>query len=305
MSKARATRATRPIIPGSGSTVPRRQLGRYLRDLRQQAGLTIAEVARLIGRGASTVQRLETGTADSIQVEDVEAICQVLGADAITTAALIGLAQQGNSKSWYHKYGDLIPISFDVYMGLESATAALTSYEELVPGLLQTPDYARTLLRLGYPDEPDSDIARRVEMRIRRQKVLITRKTRPATVDVLIDESALHRAVGGPRIMSAQSRHLADMSTRPNITIRILPYKAGVPLGELSGPFTILDFPAGPHGDPIEPSVVYVEGFRGAMYFTDENDIRAYRVAHELGRVALTTQASRDLLRRTAREYAA
>ncbi|GAB2700395.1 helix-turn-helix domain-containing protein [Nocardia thraciensis] len=286
-----------------GSTVPRRQLGRYLRDLRQQAGMTIAEVARLIERGASTVQRLETGGAGTIQLEDVEAICQVVGADPTITEALKGLAQQGSTTSWYHQYGDLIPVSFDVYMGLESAAATWTSYVELVPGILQTPDYARVLYRIGHPGDLDNEISRRVEMRIRRQ-ILITRKTRPAAVDVILDESVLHRIVGNRRIMAAQLRHLADLSTRSNIEIRILPHSAGIPLGELTGPFIILDFGIGPNRLPIEPSVVYVESYRGALYYEEERDVRAYRDAHRaLGRVALTTQTSRDLLRKTAREY--
>ncbi|WP_280382415.1 helix-turn-helix domain-containing protein [Nocardia wallacei] len=288
-----------------GSTVPRRQLGRYLRDLRQQAGMTIVEIARLIERGASTVQRLETGTADRIRLRDVEAICRVVGADPTITEALKGLAQQGNTKSWYHQYGDLIPVSFDVYMGLESAASALASYQELVPGLLQIPSYARMLYRIGHLDESDSEIARRVEMRIRRQ-ILISRKTRPATVDVILDESALRRVVGDRRIMAAQLRHLADMSTRPNITIRVLPHAAGIPLGELTGPFTVLDFATGPGGKPIEPAVVYVEGYRGAMYFEEAVDVHAYRATFEaLGRVALSPEASRDMLRKMAREYAA
>lgn len=289
----------------SGSTVPRRQLGRYLRDLRQQAGMTIAEVARLVQRGASSVQRLEAGTNERIRLCDVEEICRVVGADETTTEALKGLAQQGNTKSWYHQYGDLIPASFDVYMGLESAAASLTSYLELVPGILQTPEYARALYRTGHPDESDSEIARRVELRIRRQ-ILIKRKTSPARINAVLDETVLRRMVGDRRIMAAQLRHLADLSTKENITIRILPYSAGVPLGELTGPFIILDFATGQDGIPLEPSVVYVESYRGAMYYEEEVDVRAYRTAHEaLGRVALTTQASRDLLRKMAREYAA
>ena len=117
-----------------GSTLPRRQLGRYLRELRQGAGLTIAELARRIERGATTVQRLETGSADRIRLWDIEAISRVCGADETTIEALKGLAQQGNSKNWWHQYGDLIPLNFDVYMGLEAGAVKLTYFPELVPG---------------------------------------------------------------------------------------------------------------------------------------------------------------------------
>ncbi len=210
----------------TGSTVPRRQLGRYLRDLRQQSGMTIAEVARRIERGASTVQRLETGEADRIRVGDVEALCQVLGASETETAALRGLAQRGNTKSWWHEYGDLIPANFDVYIGLESAAVTLTLFQELVPGLVQTADYTRALIRSVHLYDPDSEITRRVEMRMRRQ-VMITRRAQPAALDIVLDESALHRVIGNRRIMATQLRHLADVGTKPNITIRVCPTPPG------------------------------------------------------------------------------
>ncbi|WP_280397002.1 helix-turn-helix domain-containing protein [Nocardia carnea] len=287
-----------------GSTLPRRQVGRYLRDLRQGAGLTIAELARRIERGATTVQRLETGAAERIRLWDIEAICRVCGADETTLDALKGLAQQGNSKSWWHQYGDLIPLNFDVYMGLEAGARKLTSFQELVPGLLQIPDYARTLTRLAHPLEPESEIARRVELRGRRQ-IMLTKKNDPVPFVVILDESVLHRVIGSRRVMGAQLRHLADMSTRANIDLRILPFGSGVPLGDLTGPFTILDFEVRAGVDPIEPPVVYAEGYTGAMYFDDLRVIERYRGAPAaLWRVALTMQDSRQLLREKAREFA-
>ncbi|WP_280507077.1 helix-turn-helix domain-containing protein [Nocardia flavorosea] len=287
-----------------GSTLPRRQVGRYLRELRQGAGLTIAELARRIERGATTVQRLETGTAERIRLWDIDAICRVCGADETTSGALKGLAQQGNTKSWWHQYGDLIPLNFDVYMGLEAAARKLTSFQELVPGLLQTPDYAWTLTRLAHPSEPDSEIARRVELRGRRQ-IMLTKKNDPVPFDVILDESVLHRVIGSRRIMEAQLRRLADLGTRTNIDIRILPFGVGVPLGDLTGPFTILDFEHPATAGSIDPPVVYAEGYTGAMYFDDLELIERYRRAHAgLWRVALGEQDSRKLLREKAREVA-
>lgn len=287
-----------------GSSLPRRQVGRYLRDLRQGAGLTIAELARRIERGATTVQRLETGATDRIRLWDIEAICRVCGADETTIDALKGLAQQGNSKSWWHQYGDLIPLDFDVYMGLEAGARKLASFQELVHGMLQIPDYARTLTRIVHPAEPDSEIARRVEMRGRRQ-IMLTKKSDPVSIDVILDESVLHRVIGSRRIMEAQLRHLADIGTRQNVDIRVLPFDAGVPLGDLTGPFTILDFAAPADTGPIEPPVVYAEGYTGDMYFEDPDVVEQFRTAHaHLRRVALTTQDSRQLLREKAREFA-
>ncbi|NKY55884.1 helix-turn-helix domain-containing protein [Nocardia flavorosea] len=287
-----------------GSTLPRRQVGRYLRELRQGAGLTIAELARRIERGATTVQRLETGTAERIRLWDIDAICRVCGADDTTSNALKGLAQQGNTKSWWHQYGDLIPLDFDVYMGLEAGARKLTSFQELVHGMLQIPDYARTLTRIVHPSEPDSEIARRVELRWRRQ-IMLTKKNDPLPIDVILDESVLHRVIGNRRIMEAQLRHLADIGTRPNIDIRVLPFGAGVPLGDLTGPFTILDFVNPVSAGPVEPPVVYAEGFIGDMYFEEPDVVQQFREAHaNLRRVALTAQDSRQLLREKAREFA-
>ncbi|MGI5221710.1 helix-turn-helix domain-containing protein [Nocardia sp. CA-290969] len=287
-----------------GSTLPRRQVGRYLRDLRQGAGLTIAELARRIERGATTVQRLETGAAERIRLWDIEAICRVCGADETTLEALKGLAQQGNGKSWWHQYGDLIPLDFDVYMGLEAGARKLTTFQELVHGMLQTPDYARTLTRIVHPDEPDAEIARRVEMRGRRQ-IMLTKKSSPLPIDVILDESVLHRMIGSRRIMAAQLRHLADMGTRQNVDIRVLPFGAGVPLGDLTGPFTILDFPDPVGAAATEPSVVYAEGYIGDMYLEDPDVVERFRTAHaKMRRVALSPQDSRQLLREKAREFA-
>ncbi|MGW0178651.1 helix-turn-helix domain-containing protein [Nocardia sp. NPDC003345] len=287
-----------------GSTLPRRQVGRYLRDLRQGAGLTIAELARRIERGATTVQRLETGSAERIRLWDIEAICRVCGADTTTIDALKGLAQQGNSKSWWHQYGDLIPLNFDVYMGLEAGARKLTSFAELVPGLLQIPDYARTLTRLAHPSAPDNEIARRIELRVRRQ-IMLTKKNDPVPIDVILDESVLHRVIGSRRTMEAQLRHMADLGCRTNIDIRILRFGAGIPLGDMTGPFVILDFADSSAGDPIEPPVVYAEGYTGDMYFEDPEVVERYRNAHaDLRRVALNAQDSRQLLREKAREFA-
>ncbi|MFD0361364.1 helix-turn-helix domain-containing protein [Nocardia sp. GCM10030253] len=292
--------AFKPEISVS-STVPRRQLGRHLRELRQQTGMSIAQVAKLIERGATTLQRLESGTADRIRLWDIEALCRVLGADEMTTEGLKGLAQQGNTESWWHEYGDLIPEDFDVYIGLESAASMLTSFQELVPGLFQTPSYAEALIRAVYPDDPAAEITRRVEMKMHRQK-LITRKGHPATVDVVLDESVLHRMVGSPKTMADQLRYLADLGTRPNVTIRVLPYSAGVPLGDLTGPFTIVDFDADSKGKQ-EPSVVYVENYTGDIYLERPDSVDRYRSAHaSISHVALAVQPSRDLLRRVAKE---
>jgi transcriptional regulator with XRE-family HTH domain len=290
----------------TSSTLPRRQLGRYLRDWRTQAGMTIAEASKLMEWGASTLQRLEKGQADRIRTIDIQELCRIYGIPDELADGLKGLAQQAVVKSWWHAYGDLIPESFDVYVGLEASAQQLTSYQsELVLGLLQTADYAMALNRLGYPEDSDAELERRVQLRLQRQ-ALITRKASPATVDVVLHEAVLRRVVGGAKVMAVQLRHLADLSTRNNVSLRILPFAAGVPLGVSTGPFTILEFGTDGKGQPIDPPVVYAEGFTGDLYLERGADVRRYDRAHEcLQRSALDIQPSRHLLRQVAKEYVA
>ncbi|PPJ29017.1 XRE family transcriptional regulator [Nocardia nova] len=290
-----------------GSTVPRRQLGRYLRDLRSQTGMTLHEVAQKAEISASTVQRYEHGRFPAkLRSADIRELCAVLGADETLTAALEGLAQQANAQNWWHEYDDVIPQDFDVYMGLEAAAERLVVYSpDAVIGLLQTPDYARVLTLGVYPDATPEEIAQRVHMRMRRQS-LITRRRGAAELGVVLGEAAIRRVVGGPRVMAAQLRRLADMSTMPNVSLRILPFSAGMPLGVAFNRFILLRFGNDAKGHPMEPPIVYLEHSTGGMYLEKPNDVRHYTEAYQvMEQAALDERASRDLCRRVAREFAA
>ncbi|WP_312033458.1 helix-turn-helix transcriptional regulator [Nocardia veterana] len=287
-----------------GSTLPRRQLGRYLRNGREECGLTLHQAAALIQRSASTLQRMERGMVAHLREVDIEALCRLYGFDDDHTVAMKALAAQGNELSWWCEYGDLLPPNFDFYVGLEASARRLTTYEpELVPGLLQTPAYASVLFHTGYPADSAEEHARRVQLRMRRQ-TRITRKHRPATLDVILRESVLRCMVGGPKTMAAQLKHLADVSTRPNINVHILPFAAGLPLGEPIGPFVILEFGTDRSGNAEEPPVVYTECFTGGLYLAKPTTVRRYHRAYEdLRRSVLDAVASRSLLRQMAKEY--
>ncbi|MCA1709618.1 MAG: helix-turn-helix domain-containing protein, partial [Actinobacteria bacterium] len=149
----------------TGSTVPRRQLGRYLRDLRGQARLTVRAAAATLEWSEGKIWRIETGQT-GMRSLDVEAMCRIYGASAETTEALMALAKETKARGWWHSYGDVIPEYFDVYIGLEESASHFSWYEsELVPGLLQTEDYARTVIRSGNPTVEDAEIERRVSVR--------------------------------------------------------------------------------------------------------------------------------------------
>ncbi|WP_454195820.1 helix-turn-helix domain-containing protein [Nocardia sp. Marseille-Q1738] len=288
----------------TGSTLPRRQLGRYLLEWRTRAGLTQVKAAELLEIGASSVQRLETGQNSRIKSRDIRAACDLYGVPKDLTEALIGLAKQANVKNWWHQYGDLIPKTFDFYVGLEAAAVKLVSYQpDLIPGLLQTADYDRALAPLAWPDETPEQWEQRVQIKQQRQNI-VTRKAQPVTLDVVIGEAALRRVAGNPAIMAAQLRHLADMSTRDNVTIRVLPFDAGFPGGISMPPFVILEFGETALGGQVEPPVVYLEAIVGDMYLEDATDLRLYNQRYDrIREAALDANASRSLLRQVAREH--
>ncbi|MBF6183518.1 helix-turn-helix domain-containing protein [Nocardia otitidiscaviarum] len=286
---------------GPGSSLPRRQLGRYLRRGRIEANLTLEQVGSEMEWSISKLGRIERGEIGKLTSRDVEALCGIVGFDAEMTAAMIGLNKQAAEKSWWHSFGDLIPEGFNVYVGLETSAHVMDVYRpDVVPGLLQTADYARALDRIYFPDDSEEEQERRVQLRCRRQTI-VTRKSNPTKVGVVLHESVLHTNVGGPAVMAAQLRHLADIGTRDNLAIRVLPFSAGLPVGTPTGPFVILDFATDRTGGP-EPTVVYVENFTGDMYFEGESDVRHYRAASAaLQRAALDEVTSRTLMRQVAR----
>ncbi|MFJ1460058.1 helix-turn-helix domain-containing protein [Nocardia sp. N2S4-5] len=288
----------------NGSTLPRRQLGRYLRNGREECGLTLQQAGALIQRSASTLQRIEKGMVANLREVDIEALCKLYGFDEEHTAAMKALAEQGTEESWWCEYGDVIPANFDFYVGLEAAAQQLITYEpELVPGLLQTPSYASALMHASHPEDSQEEHARRLQLRMRRQ-TRITRKHEPATLDVILRESVLHGMVGGPKVMAAQLKHLADIGTRSNINVQILPFSVGFPLGEAVGPFVIMEFGQHRNGQMIEPPVVYTECFTGGLYLTKPEAVRRYHQTYrDLRRSALDADASRARLRKMAKEY--
>jgi transcriptional regulator with XRE-family HTH domain len=187
----------------TGSTVPRRQLGRYLRDLRNRSRLTVRGAAQRLEWSEAKIWRIETGQT-SLRSLDVETMCRIYGAEPELAEALMGLARETKARGWWHSYGDVIPEYFDVYIGLEESAASLAWYEpELIPGLLQTADYTRTLIRGSDPAVHDDEVERRVQVRLARQ-ALLTRATRPPVLEVVLNEAVLRRPVGGRDVLLSQ-----------------------------------------------------------------------------------------------------
>lgn len=285
-------------------TVPRRQLGRHLRALRNEAKLTTKLAARALEWSEPKLWRIETGQT-ALRSLDVEAMCRVYGARAEVTAGLTQLAKETRAHGWWHAYDDVIPDWLNLYLGLEEAASQLFWYEsELVPGLLQTEGYARAVITSGHRDAEAGEITRRVQARLGRQ-ALLTRTTAPLTIGVLLNEAVLRRPVGGPGVMVGQLRQLADVALLPNVSIRVVPFRAGLHRGALTGPFVILRFPLNGDGQESEPPVVYVDGFIGALYLEKPNEVHRYHDAHaDIAATALDEPDSRSLILDAAKDHA-
>jgi transcriptional regulator with XRE-family HTH domain len=286
-----------------GSTVARRQLGRYLRDLRGQARLTVKAAAEALEWSEAKIWRIETGQT-SMRALDVEQMCRVYGAPAGFTESLMGLAKETKAKGWWLSYSDVIPEGFDVYIGLEEAAARLLWYEtELVPGLFQTADYARALIRADNRGVGDEEIERRVQLRIARQS-LITRIAAPPELRVVLNESILRRPVGGRDVMRAQLARLMGVSNRPNVALKVMPFGVGVHAGIMSGPFVVLEFPRNGAGQPSEPPMVYRDSFTGVLFLDKPGQIDRYSIAFtDIWTAALDEAASRDFIAKSVEDF--
>ncbi|WP_433711573.1 helix-turn-helix domain-containing protein [Nocardia sp. CA-084685] len=294
-------------MPGDESpTLLRRQLGRFLREKREGQGLAIQDAARAVQLSYNGLQRLETGRTVNPRRQDVRELCSLYEVDGDETKQAVDLASRAaaaKDEDGVTSLGGLFSDAFNMYVGMERSARRLTSYEVQVPGLLQTADYARALIGSFLYDGTRDEIERRVEVRLRRQ-VVVTRKATPLALEILLDESALHRIVGGPRVMAAQLRQLAEISKLDNVSLRIHPYAAGFTRGILHSSFVILDFGTDSKGQPIEPPVVYLDGGMSSdLYLEKPELVRRYtEMADTIRRVALDEKNTRDLLRQVAKE---
>ena len=221
---------------------------------------------------------------------DVRALLGALEALNDEVETLVSLASEDRQPGWWRQYAEVLPPWFEGYLSLESEAARLLAYEsEVVPGLLQTEDYAAEILRHSpFTPLPD-EAARAAELRRARQ-VRLTGND-PVHLDVVINEGALRRVVGGPDVMAEQLRRLVEASELPNVVVRVLPFGAGAHPG-VDGSFTVLEF-----SDPGDPRIVYLDRMTDSDYLDGLRDVAAYRHAHErLRTLALTPDESREMI---------
>jgi transcriptional regulator with XRE-family HTH domain len=254
--------------PGSGPTVLRILLGSQLRMLREVKGITREEAGYAIRASGSKISRMELGRV-SFKERDVTDLLRLYGVDEDEAATLVELAIQANSPGWWHKYGDVLPDWFQVYVGLEEAASLIRLYEvQFVPGLLQTADYARAVVQLGQPGAAPDEIERRISLRLARQELLS--KPGGPRLWAIVDEAALRRPIGGREVMRAQLVQLLEATEQPQVTLQVMPFRSGGHAAE-AGAFTIMRFP-----EPDLPDVVYLEQLTSALYLDKRDDVEKY-----------------------------
>ncbi|MFF4828024.1 helix-turn-helix domain-containing protein [Streptomyces sp. NPDC001312] len=269
-------------------TVRRRRLGQELRRLRELKGMTAEEVAERLLVSQSKISRLENGRR-SISQRDVRDLCGVYEVeDHRIVDSLMQMAKDSRQQGWWHSFGD---IPYSVYIGLETDAASLRIYDpQVVPGLLQTRQYAEALIAGALPETAPADIEKRVQVRMRRQE-RISAAENPLRLWTVLDEAALRRIVGSPALMREQLEHLVEQSRLPHVTVQVIPFDMGAHPG-LNGQYAILEFP-----DTADSSVVYIEGVTSDLYLEKANDVQKYSVMYEhLRAQALNVEQSRQFI---------
>jgi len=257
-------------LPGgadAGPTVARMRLGARLRRLREEAEISREDASVAIRSSASKISRIELGRT-SIKVQDLTDLLRLYGADKADRESLLALSRHGSVAGWWQDYGDSAPTWLKPYLGLEQAATLIRSYDaQLVPGLLQTSEYARAVFTL--PGGSAGERAeRQLALRMRRQEIL--HRADPPSLWAVIDEAALRRPVGSAEVMRAQIEHLLEMSRLRHVNIQVLPFRAG---GHAAGggPVILLRFA----GDQL-PDVVFLEQLASAIYPSSPTELAYY-----------------------------
>ncbi|WP_329128856.1 helix-turn-helix domain-containing protein [Streptomyces sp. NBC_01476] len=252
--------------------VRRRRLGEELRRLRDLAGLTSGEAASMAGWHQSKVSRIETGRSN-VRAEDVTVLLDVYAVRDLALRDLLGtLADRGYQRGWWHDFRDLLPEEYRDFISLETGASQARSMENtVVPGLLQTPDYARALTADVMPQLSRRELDALVDVRIARQAVL--HQDQPLEMWAVLDEAVLRRGVGGVKVMEGQLRKLVEAAELPQVRLQVLPFAAGGHMG-VTNSFVIFSFPR-----IADLDVVVVDHLTSSLYVDRKEDVAAYAAA--------------------------
>ena len=276
--------------PGSGPTVLRMMLGRQLQALREKAGMSYDEAADAVYVSPYTIRRMEKAEG-ALKPLTVKTLLMTYGiTDVREIDAFLSLARDASKPGWWHSYDDVLPPWFRTFIGLEEAATLIRGYEpHSVPGLLQTPGYARANVQTGFPDTAEDEVARRVDLRLARQHILA--RPDPPRLWLVIDETVLTRPAPttGPEVMREQADKLIEAASRPSITLQVLPLAAGLHPA-VYGPFKVFRFDG--HD---QPDIVYGESMTSAWYVDKPDETAAYIQA--LDRVSAQAAPAADTVK--------
>jgi Domain of unknown function (DUF5753)/Helix-turn-helix domain len=282
--------------PPADGFVLRMLLGSQLRRLREAADVTPDQAGYEIRASRSKISRMETGRV-GFKVRDVTDLLTLYGVtDEETRSRFLYLARESSRPDWWAKYSDVLPDWFENYLGLESASSTIRTFEiQFVHGLFQTEDYARAVTRLGHQAASMAEIERRVGLRVKRQDLLT--RANPPRIWSVMDEAVLRRPFGGPEVMRTQLHHLIETARLPQVTLQVVPFARGGHAGA-SGSFTVLRFE-----EQYLPDVVYIEQLTGAVYLEQRSDVEHYlEVMDQLSGEALTPVATTRFIEQVAKE---
>jgi transcriptional regulator with XRE-family HTH domain len=274
------------VNPRRSPTIRRRRLGAELRKYREQARVTIDVVADRLGCSPSKVSRIETGHT-SATPRDVKDMLDVYGVRGGASDELVQIAREARQKGWWHPFSTVL---VGAYVGLEAAARSIRAYEQqVIPGLLQSEEYAVAMIQAARMGDTPLEIDRRVHVRMARQSLLI--QDDPIDLWVVLDEAVLSRPVGGDEVMREQLRRLVQAAKLPNVTLQVLPFAAGAHAG-MDGTFSILDFP-----EAEDPGVVYAENATGGLFLEKDDELAKYTSIFDAIRAtALTPGESTEMI---------
>lgn len=258
-------------MPASPS-LRRRRLAAELRRLRDQSGLSISDMAEKLGWQVSRISRIETRQL-GITAPDLRKLLDIYAVeDSAYREELAELARRANERGWWQSYPrNVIPSEYGDLIAVEAEAATIRSYQpEVVPGLLQTPGYARAVIRAGRRADTAAEIDRRVEVRLERQAILARTDPAPPRISVVLNEAVLRRRVGDPGVMREQLQFLMAERDRANLSVQVLPFDTGAH-PSMVGPFTLVNFL-----DPGDLGVVYLEHPTSSLFLETPEEIRAY-----------------------------
>jgi transcriptional regulator with XRE-family HTH domain len=269
-------------------TVRLRRLAATLRRLREEAGLSREDVQDQTEVNEGTLYRIETARSRP-QPRTLKTLLNLYGVADPVRADLLELAKNADNQGWLRAYQAELPEEYAAYINFENEARAVRNYESLyIPGLLQTEDYARAACYGTSPTAGAEVVENRVRARMERQERLSGEP--PLEFWAIVDEAAIRRQVGGPKVMHAQLAHLLDAAKKPNVTLQVIPYDVGAHPG-MPGSFVYMEF-----GEPVDPDLVYVDTLAGDLFLESDDDLRLYgSMFDHLRAIALSPSKTKGL----------